>query len=168
MMHTSTHRRGKRRVLERGQGLAEYALILVLVAVVTILIVTVLGEQIQQVYCDVLLGLGSAAPEVEACEAPRVTCVGVPDGATVSGPIVVEAVVTDNDGPSAIQQVDFYVDNNHIRTEYYYRYCLGGWDDPCNSYPAHHLSNGPHTIRAVALDVDGYTGECTLTINVTH
>lgn len=42
---------------EEGQGLVEYALILVLVAVVVIAILTVLGPQIGTVFSDVTSGL---------------------------------------------------------------------------------------------------------------
>ena len=44
---------------EEGQGLVEYALILVLVAVVVIAILTVLGPQIGGVFSDVTSGLGN-------------------------------------------------------------------------------------------------------------
>ncbi len=42
---------------ERGQGLVEYALILVLVAIVVIGILLVLGPTVAQVYCQVSNGL---------------------------------------------------------------------------------------------------------------
>ena len=38
---------------EKGQGLVEYALILVLIAVVVIVILTTLGGQVQQVFQDI-------------------------------------------------------------------------------------------------------------------
>lgn len=43
---------------EKGQGLVEYALVLVLVAVVVIAILTVLGPQIGNVFSQVTSGLG--------------------------------------------------------------------------------------------------------------
>jgi len=43
---------------EEGQGLVEYALILVLVAVVVIAILTLLGGQIQNVFSEIVGGLG--------------------------------------------------------------------------------------------------------------
>ncbi len=43
---------------EKGQGLVEYALILVLVAVVVIVVLSVMGPSISNVYADVLAGLG--------------------------------------------------------------------------------------------------------------
>lgn len=43
---------------EDGQGLVEYALVLVLVAVVVIAILTVLGPQIGEVFSQIVSGLG--------------------------------------------------------------------------------------------------------------
>ena len=43
---------------EEGQGLVEYALILVLVAVVVIAILTLLGPQIANIFSQVTSGLG--------------------------------------------------------------------------------------------------------------
>jgi pilus assembly protein Flp/PilA len=43
---------------ENGQGLVEYALVLVLVAVVVIAILTLLGPQIGNVFSRILNGLG--------------------------------------------------------------------------------------------------------------
>ncbi len=156
----------KKPASEYGQGLVEYALIIVLVAVVTIIVVSLLGEQVQSVFCDIVLSLGDSAPSIEACEAPRVTCLGVANGQTVTSPIVMEAEVKDNNGPESIRRVEFYVDGARRVTEYHYRYCLGRGDDPCGAYPAHQLSSGSHTIEAVAYDADGYTGTCSVTINV--
>lgn len=42
---------------ESGQGLVEYALVLVLVAIVVIAILTLLGPQIGQVFSNVMNGL---------------------------------------------------------------------------------------------------------------
>jgi len=43
---------------EEGQTLTEYALILVLIAVVAIVVVTTLGLQIQTVFNQIITGLG--------------------------------------------------------------------------------------------------------------
>lgn len=43
---------------EEGQGLVEYALILVLVAIVVIAILTLLGEQVSEVFSQIVEGLG--------------------------------------------------------------------------------------------------------------
>jgi pilus assembly protein Flp/PilA len=42
---------------EEGQGLVEYALILVLIAIVVIGILTVLGGQVSQVFSEITSGL---------------------------------------------------------------------------------------------------------------
>lgn len=42
-----------------GQGLVEYALILVLVAIVVIVILATMGPAISGVYCDIVVELGS-------------------------------------------------------------------------------------------------------------
>lgn len=152
--------------LAEGQGLVEYALILVLVAIVTILIVTVLGEEVQNVFCEVLTGLGDSAPSVSACESPSVRCVGVASGETVSDGVIIEAVVTDSNGSDTIARVEFYLDGatSPNFTEYYYKYCLGR-DNSCTN--RHYFgSSGSHTVRAVAYDDDGNTGQCSVTFNV--
>jgi pilus assembly protein Flp/PilA len=43
---------------EEGQGLVEYALILVLIAIVVIAILTVLGQRVSTVFSQVNSGLG--------------------------------------------------------------------------------------------------------------
>ena len=43
---------------EEGQGLVEYALILVLIAIVVIGIMTLLGTQVSQVFSQISSGLG--------------------------------------------------------------------------------------------------------------
>ncbi|MCP5100919.1 MAG: Flp family type IVb pilin [Chloroflexi bacterium] len=47
---------------EKGQGLVEYALVLVLVAVVVIAILTLLGPQIGNVFSRILCGLNESCP----------------------------------------------------------------------------------------------------------
>ena len=46
---------------EQGQGLVEYALVLVLVAVVVIAILTILGPQVGNVFSRITSGLGTGA-----------------------------------------------------------------------------------------------------------
>ncbi|HEY9287857.1 MAG TPA: Flp family type IVb pilin [Candidatus Dormibacteraeota bacterium] len=43
---------------QRGQGMVEYALILVLIAVVVIAILMVLGNQVQNVFCNISGAIG--------------------------------------------------------------------------------------------------------------
>ena len=44
---------------EKGQGMVEYALILVLIAVVVIVILTVVGHQVSNVFSNISSGLGT-------------------------------------------------------------------------------------------------------------
>jgi len=44
---------------EKGQGMVEYALILVLIAIVVIVILTVLGHQVSNVFSNVSNGLAT-------------------------------------------------------------------------------------------------------------
>ena len=43
---------------EKGQGLVEYALILVLIAIVVIAVLTLLGGQVREVFNQIVNGLG--------------------------------------------------------------------------------------------------------------
>ena len=47
-----------RRCRQRGQGMVEYALILVLVSIVVIVILLTMGNQIQDVFSNVVAALG--------------------------------------------------------------------------------------------------------------
>jgi pilus assembly protein Flp/PilA len=148
---------------EKGQGLVEYALILVLVAIVTILVVGLLGEQIQDVFCEALYGLGDFAPEVEVCKVPNIRLVGISDGDTVDSPFNFEVVVNDDGGMENIAQVEFYIDGNLHRIENHPRFCFGGTDD-C-SYNQN-VTAGTRSIRVVATDSEGYSDEVTITVHV--
>jgi pilus assembly protein Flp/PilA len=43
---------------EEGQGMVEYALILVLIAIVVILVLITVGNQVKNVFCNISGGLG--------------------------------------------------------------------------------------------------------------
>jgi pilus assembly protein Flp/PilA len=49
----------KQEEAEEGQGMVEYALILVLIAVVVIVILTVVGNQVKNVFSNISSGLGT-------------------------------------------------------------------------------------------------------------
>lgn len=63
---------------ERGQGLVEYALIMVLVAIVIIIILGVFGDSVREIYCDITraldpsfnVGIPDICEEEEAGGAP--------------------------------------------------------------------------------------------------
>ena len=44
---------------ERGQGMVEYALILVLIAVIVIAVLVVLGNQVANAFCNITGALGA-------------------------------------------------------------------------------------------------------------
>jgi pilus assembly protein Flp/PilA len=52
-------RRQRRRDGERGQGMTEYGLILVLIAIVVILVVAVVGHKVNNIYSNVSSGLNT-------------------------------------------------------------------------------------------------------------
>jgi len=52
-------RRGLERDDEDGQGMVEYALILVLIAVVVIVVLTTVGKQVKNVFSNISTGLGT-------------------------------------------------------------------------------------------------------------
>jgi pilus assembly protein Flp/PilA len=161
--------RNKRRASEKGQGLVEYALLLVLVAVVVIVILSLVGRTIADKMCDVVIEIsGRPIPDdVAACRAPRITLQGISGGATVSGSMNVEAVVKNNKGlMKTVASVDFFIDDHLVNHEGGWRYCLAGGTDggpACNDYNLSGI-HGTHTLKVVATDSDsGLTGVTTTT-----
>ena len=59
LLNRSTDALGARLRRQRGQGLVEYSLILILIAVVLVLIVGVVGKQVQNSFSNVSHGLGT-------------------------------------------------------------------------------------------------------------
>lgn len=153
-------RRLSAKLRSRGQGLAEYALILVLVAVVVILIVALLGDQISDLFCGVVQSLDpEGASSIEACAPPVVSCSVLGTGA---GTLNVEAVISPDADP--VGRVEFFLDGSLVRIEVEYHYCLGSGNSSCNDYST---SSGSHTVQAVAYTSGGEViGQCTLTVSV--
>jgi pilus assembly protein Flp/PilA len=146
--------------LERGQGLVEYALILVLVAIVTIGILAVMGESIVSIYCKLVTSL---QPDMDApmCEQISLGCAGSGSGSTVS----VEAQPSGLEPGDTVDRVEFYVDGVRLNTEYNPKYCFHGGDASCNNYNISSMSAGTHTIRAVAYTDSGASGLCEYSFN---
>ncbi len=146
--------RGKPRVLQKGQGLVEYALILVLVAIAVIIIVALVGEEVQDTYCGVVFSLDPNA-DAPFCEALEVTC-----AIQTTSPFRMEAIVQDNAGDDNITEVRWYVDGKLHNTEHFYHYCLEDGDGPlCAPYTG---PTGQHKFTAVAYDADDNVGRCTV------
>jgi len=113
----------KKPVREQGQGLVEYAMILVLIAVVIILILTALGSSVTLIYAQIVGGLngqsisGSGTEQIVvgatvsstlagpgSCNVTLsdVTVVGLNDGAVVDGGTAVAVPVTATGGSTTL------------------------------------------------------------------
>jgi pilus assembly protein Flp/PilA len=153
-----TYRRS-RRSWERGAGLVEYALIMVLVSVIVIGALTVVGNRVSLIYCDVATKLTNKRPLISVCSAPSVTIVLVNGSAAHT--IRLHAEVVDDKGLGAnIQSVKIYVNGSLHDTELLDWYCLGGGDQPCSDFTV--TPGTTYTFHAVALDADNFTGDDTL------
>lgn len=150
---------------EEGQGLVEYGLTLMLVAVVIVGILTLFGDSVKATYCRTTHQISPDADLSGPCSAPIL----MPDLVS-QGPnhINIEVQIHDPDGDpnnpyAAITQVEFYMDDTNsgpVHTEYHYRYCLGSNSglNPCNNYNISGLANGGHTVIILAYDNDGNVG----------
>ena len=166
----------KRRPSARGQGLVEYALILTLVAIAIIVILSVVGKQLGEKFCDVIIELGGTPPDsLNVCRAPRIILEGIAGNQTVSGSINVEAVVRTNHGlvtdyTAHTMHVDFYIGDTLVNHEEGWRYCLAGGPDggaPCNDFSLAGMSSGPHILHVIATDTTtNLTGDVALTFNI--
>lgn len=161
----------KRRDRE-GQGLVEYALILVFVAIVTIAIVTLLGDSITQTYCTVVYELQQGSPVAKGCKAPIVKCVVANANRNT---FAMEAQVIDPDSPTpanpaaTINRVEFYYNDAlwHNGTgdgiERTHEYCFPRGNDCGAGADTMSVTSGS-TIRAVAYDNDGRSGKCSVRV----
>jgi pilus assembly protein Flp/PilA len=169
----------KRRDRE-GQGLVEYALILVLVAIIVIAILTLFGQAVASTYCSVVYTLNPNAKGVQVCKDPIVTCIVESNSASAFS---VHAKVLDPNGTTNGEagnydnrmSVQFYVNNvPRGAAEVFYKYCFpggnGGSSIPhtglCDTTPA----SGPTSVqsgdkvKAIATDNEGKTGTCEVTV----
>ena len=141
---------------ERGQGLSEYALVLVLVGIVVIVGLAAFGTRVQKTYCEIVY---SVAPGTKApmCEALEVNCV------KSGSPFRLEAQVQDHVGEDNITKVIFYRNDTFRNEELHYHYCLDGGDSSCGAYTG---PWGEQTFKAIAYDADGNAGSCEVTVNL--
>ena len=165
-LNISPHRDKARR--QKGQGLVEYALILVLVAIVVIGSMALVGKRVAATFCSIVLQIGGSVPAgiANSCSGPQIAFSGISDGQTTASPITVEAVLTDPKTGSTItnaQSVKFYLDGNLVASEFAYRYCLGGGNGSCNSLS---VAQGTHTLKAVGTDSSSNTGETTISFTI--
>ncbi|HSG18287.1 MAG TPA: Flp family type IVb pilin [Anaerolineae bacterium] len=150
---------------EGGQGLTEYAFILVLVALITVGSLSFLGQALVDEFCLLTFQLSQSADLSSACGKPIVSL-----GPVHKGPnqLNLEVLVRDPDGDpnnpyAAISKVEFYIDatsGSPVQTELEHRYCLGGNSglSPCHNFNTDGLSPGSHTVIVLAYDSDGNVG----------
>lgn len=138
---------------ERGQGLAEYALVLMLVGIVVILILALFGETVRGQYCEIVYSVDPNA-DIDVCNTVDVQCTIVSPN-----PFMLRAQVS---GDVTVKHVRFYADGNFVNEEEQDWYCLQGGDGPCQAYTA----SGTHTFTAVVLTDDGETGQCSIKATV--
>ena len=58
---------------EGGQGLVEYSLILILIAMVVFMSLVFFGQSVRDAYCQIIIGLAPLTDPSEACSEPIVT-----------------------------------------------------------------------------------------------
>lgn len=46
---------------ERGQGLIEYGMIIIIIAILLLVLIWFLGEEIKEIYCEIILALRDGA-----------------------------------------------------------------------------------------------------------
>jgi pilus assembly protein Flp/PilA len=159
-----------------GQGLVEYALILVLVAIVVIAILTLFGQAVANTYCGVVYTLHSGSKPVKICKAPIVTCVAT----NTSSTFAVEAKVMDPDAPAPATPgnynsqgmiVQFYVndqtqlrDGDFLDYEDDYNYCFKAGAGACTGASKPSEVRSGDTVKAIATDRDGNKGTCSVTV----
>lgn len=162
-----------------GQGLVEYALILVLVAIVVIAILTLFGQSVANAYCGVVYELDKGAKPVSVCKAPIVKC--VIQNSSPSSFSVQAQIVDPDSAPSGGSsgnynytgmRVQFYVNDtprlrgetSNIPVEQAHHYCFpGGNGATCDTTTSGQVLSGD-TVKAIATDVDGNTGNCSVRV----
>ncbi len=139
--------------IERGQGLAEYAMVLVLVGIVVIVILALFGETVRGQYCEIVYSVDPNA-DIDVCNTVDVQC-----NIVSSNPFMLRAQVS---GDVTVDRVRFYADGKFVNEEYRDWYCLQGGDGPCQAYTV----SGKHTFTAVVYTDEGETGQCSIEATV--
>jgi Flp pilus assembly pilin Flp len=153
---------------ERGQGLVEYSLILLLIAMAVFVSLVFFGQSVRDTYCQIIIGLAPLTDPSEACSQPMITLRPHSQG---PNHLNLEAEINNPDGDpddpyGAIERVEFYIDDTNgspVQTEYHFRYCLSGnhSGDPCHNFDTSVLAPGDHTFIVIVYDTDGNTSTST-------
>jgi hypothetical protein len=88
---------------------------------------------------------------------PAVSISAPSAGSTVSGPVTITATATDNESVAGVQ---FQIDGGNLGNEVVAPYSVM-WD-------SNGVTNGPHTIRAIARDAAGNTTPASVTVTVAN
>ncbi len=132
----------KLKARQKGQGLVEYALILVLVAVVVLVVLALLGDQVNQVFARIVLEM--QYPGEFHGDPVQVNSINVTAGPGFGGPVAT-AGVSLSGGVSAPVCVQFSVDG-------------GGSDIVCGGSLDAGLDGPDHgTVTACVIGVQGYS-----------
>lgn len=155
-------RKERGRLFEEGQGLVEYAMVIILVGIVVVLIGIVFGDNVKKFYCQ---GVYAVDPTVDApgCEYIEMSCVLL---GTRPGQVNVRADVTDSAGDDDIETVAFSIDgvSNGRPPERFVAYCYSGGDNASCAYAS--APSGTHTISAIATDAENNTGQCSIEVTI--
>lgn len=152
----------KGRFYEKAQGLVEYALIMILVAMVVIAAAALFGQEVRASYCKIVVSVDPSA-EPPGCNQLAVACViqGTPPGN-----LTWEASVDDSVGEDDVDYVQFYVDGTLAHSESRPRYCFISGDSACNPFSPSMWGSGQHNLVAIAYDKEGNMGRCSTSITV--
>ena len=147
---------------EAGQGLVEYSLLLIFIAIIVIVVMVVLGQTIKEQYCHLMVGLAPLTDPTDICVTPMISLFVHEKGPTH---LNLEAEVFDPDGDpgdpyGAIDRVEFYIDDadgSPVQTDYLHKYCLSGNTPgmPCKNFDTSGLSPGDHIFIVIVYDTDG-------------
>ena len=147
---------------EGGQGLVEYSLILLLIAMAVFISLVFFGQSVRDTYCKIIIGLAPLTDPSEACSNPFITLRPHSQGPNHLN-LEAEVVVPDDDPDDpygTIDRVEFYIGDTNgspVSTEHFYRYCLGGGPNgmPCQNFDTSGLPPGDHTFIVIVYETDG-------------
>ena len=168
-MFNSRYAQGRK---EKGQGLVEYSLILLMVAIATVVALAFFGQSLSDTYCSIMTGLAPLTDPPENCGVSVVKPKVIAQGPTY---LNLEADINDPDADpddpyGRIQRVEFYIDTmggSPVQTEFHHKYCLSGNPGgyPCQNYNTSGLPPGEHLVTIQVYLIDGSIGTATYKYN---
>ena len=154
---------------EEGQGLVEYSLILLMVAVATVAALGFFGHSVKDTYCGIMNELPFGGSP-EDCGVSVVKPLVIAEG---PNNLNLEADINDPDADpddpyGRVNRVEFYIDSmgsSPVQIEHHHKYCLSGnaSGQPCHNFDTSGLQAGDHIVTIKVLFNDGSTGTTTYT-----